>query len=189
MSEMLLLLRDVLRVDDADQESRLDDGLVRRIACEDIFDAALKADSAARDEAFRKAHSVNLRKNARLPWTWNEPLTRSKPLEKRDPEKFAERHAARLQQVTERLGKLFGAGTQVAMIVDGRTAGTILHICANDECKTHRQFSLRNLATGARRVQKTCARNSCSEGLSVSDFVSRSAEASCRGYHTWQVIC
>jgi ParB family transcriptional regulator, chromosome partitioning protein len=31
--------------------------------------------------------------------------------------------------------------TQAAIIVDGRKAGTILHICADEKCKTHRQFS------------------------------------------------
>ena len=31
--------------------------------------------------------------------------------------------------------------TQTAIIVDGRKAGTILHICADEKCKTHQQFS------------------------------------------------
>jgi ParB family transcriptional regulator, chromosome partitioning protein len=31
--------------------------------------------------------------------------------------------------------------TQAAVIVDGREAGTVLHICADENCKTHRQFS------------------------------------------------
>ena len=31
--------------------------------------------------------------------------------------------------------------TQAAIIVDGRKAGTILHVCADEKCKTHRQFS------------------------------------------------
>jgi len=31
--------------------------------------------------------------------------------------------------------------TQAAIIVDGRKAGTILQICADEKCKTHRQFS------------------------------------------------
>ena len=31
--------------------------------------------------------------------------------------------------------------TQAAIIVDGRKAGTILHICTDEKCKTHRQFS------------------------------------------------
>lgn len=31
--------------------------------------------------------------------------------------------------------------TQAAIIVDGREAGTVLHICADEKCKTHRQFS------------------------------------------------
>lgn len=31
--------------------------------------------------------------------------------------------------------------TQAAVIVDGREAGTVLHICAEENCKTHRQFS------------------------------------------------
>jgi hypothetical protein len=30
---------------------------------------------------------------------------------------------------------------QAAVIVDGREAGTVLHICADENCKTHRQFS------------------------------------------------
>jgi ParB family transcriptional regulator, chromosome partitioning protein len=33
------------------------------------------------------------------------------------------------------------SSTHVAVIVDGREAGTVLHICADDQCKTHRQFS------------------------------------------------
>src|SRR5579863_4993620 len=31
--------------------------------------------------------------------------------------------------------------TQAGVIVDGRKAGTILHVCADENCKTHRQFS------------------------------------------------
>jgi len=31
--------------------------------------------------------------------------------------------------------------TQAAIIVDGRKAGTILHICMDEKCKTHQQFS------------------------------------------------
>jgi ParB family chromosome partitioning protein len=31
--------------------------------------------------------------------------------------------------------------TQAAVIVDGRQAGTVLHVCTDEKCKTHRQFS------------------------------------------------
>ena len=31
--------------------------------------------------------------------------------------------------------------TRVAIIVDGREAGTVMNICADEQCKTHRQFS------------------------------------------------
>lgn len=33
------------------------------------------------------------------------------------------------------------AHTQPAVIVDGREAGTVLHVCADEKCQTHRQFS------------------------------------------------
>jgi len=31
--------------------------------------------------------------------------------------------------------------TQVAVVVDGRKAGTVMHVCTDEKCKTHRQFS------------------------------------------------
>jgi ParB family chromosome partitioning protein len=31
--------------------------------------------------------------------------------------------------------------TQAGVIIDGRKAGTILHVCTDEKCKTHRQFS------------------------------------------------
>ncbi len=31
--------------------------------------------------------------------------------------------------------------TQPAVLVDGRKAGTVLHVCTDEKCKTHRQFS------------------------------------------------
>jgi len=31
--------------------------------------------------------------------------------------------------------------TQVAVAVDGRKAGTVMHVCTDEKCKTHRQFS------------------------------------------------
>jgi ParB family chromosome partitioning protein len=31
--------------------------------------------------------------------------------------------------------------TKVAVVVDGRKAGTVVHVCAEEKCKTHRQFS------------------------------------------------
>ena len=31
--------------------------------------------------------------------------------------------------------------TQVAVVVDGREAGTVMHVCAEEKCKIHRQFS------------------------------------------------
>jgi len=33
------------------------------------------------------------------------------------------------------------AHTQVAVVVDGRKAGTVMHVCTNEKCKTHRQCS------------------------------------------------
>lgn len=110
MSEMLLLLRDALRTDDNEVPSACDDGFGAKILGTE-FDAALKVDSAARDEAFRRAHSVNLVKNARLPWTWNESLTRAKPLEKRTGT-FTQNHAARLEAVSAQLEKLFSRDSE-----------------------------------------------------------------------------
>src|SRR5713226_35107 len=31
--------------------------------------------------------------------------------------------------------------TQIAVVVDGRKAGTVIHICTDEKCKAHRQFS------------------------------------------------
>lgn len=31
--------------------------------------------------------------------------------------------------------------TQIAVVVDGRKAGTVMHVCTDEKCKTHRQFS------------------------------------------------
>jgi hypothetical protein len=31
--------------------------------------------------------------------------------------------------------------TQVAVVVDGRKAGTVMHVCTDEKCKIHRQFS------------------------------------------------
>src|SRR6185437_10553550 len=54
--------------------------------------------------------------------------------------------------------------TRVAVVVDGRKAGTVMHICADEKCKMHRQFSRyeisqeereqRRKLTFALRVQK-----------------------------------
>ena len=77
--------------------------------------------------------------------------------------------------------------TQVAVVVDGRKAGTVMHVCTGEKCKTHRQFShyevspqereqRRKLALAA-RVQKEARaqilqaiRNKLPGGLARADF-------------------
>jgi len=47
--------------------------------------------------------------------------------------------------------------TQSAIIVDGRKAGTILRICADETCKTHRQFSHYEISPQEREQRKKLA--------------------------------
>jgi len=47
--------------------------------------------------------------------------------------------------------------TQAAIIVDGRKAGTILHICADENCKTHRQFSHYEISPQEREQRRKLA--------------------------------
>jgi ParB family transcriptional regulator, chromosome partitioning protein len=47
--------------------------------------------------------------------------------------------------------------TQAAVIVDGREAGTILHVCADEECKTHRQFSHYEISPQEREQRRKLA--------------------------------
>lgn len=47
--------------------------------------------------------------------------------------------------------------TQAAVIVDGREAGTILQICADDKCKTHRQFSHYEISPQERKQRRKLA--------------------------------
>jgi hypothetical protein len=47
--------------------------------------------------------------------------------------------------------------TQVAVVVDGREAGTILHICAEENCKTHRQFSHYEISPQEREQRRKLA--------------------------------
>jgi len=47
--------------------------------------------------------------------------------------------------------------TQAAVIVDGRKAGTILHVCADEKCKTHRQFSHYQISPQEREQRRKLA--------------------------------
>jgi len=47
--------------------------------------------------------------------------------------------------------------TQAAVIVDGREAGTVLQICADEECKTHRQFSHYEISPQERKQRRKLA--------------------------------
>jgi ParB family transcriptional regulator, chromosome partitioning protein len=47
--------------------------------------------------------------------------------------------------------------TQAAVIVDGREAGTILHVCADEECETHRQFSRYEISPQEREQRRKLA--------------------------------
>lgn len=44
--------------------------------------------------------------------------------------------------------------TEVAVIVDGRKAGTVMHICTDEECKTHREFSRYELSPQEREQRR-----------------------------------
>jgi len=47
--------------------------------------------------------------------------------------------------------------TQVAVIVDGREAGRILHICSDEDCKTHRKFSHYEISPQEREQRRKLA--------------------------------
>ena len=48
--------------------------------------------------------------------------------------------------------------TQAAVIVDGREAGTVLRICADERCKTHRQFSHYQISPQEQEQRRKVAR-------------------------------
>jgi ParB family transcriptional regulator, chromosome partitioning protein len=56
---------------------------------------------------------------------------------------------------TERPGEC--PSTRVAIIVDGREAGTIMNICADEQCKTHRQFSHYEISPQEREQRRKIA--------------------------------
>jgi ParB family transcriptional regulator, chromosome partitioning protein len=56
---------------------------------------------------------------------------------------------------TEREGEC--PHTQAAVIVDGREAGTVLRICAHENCKTHRQFSHYEISPQEREQRRRLA--------------------------------
>ena len=47
--------------------------------------------------------------------------------------------------------------TQSAVMVDGRKAGTVLHICTDEKCKTHRQFSHYEISPQEREQRRKIA--------------------------------
>jgi ParB family transcriptional regulator, chromosome partitioning protein len=47
--------------------------------------------------------------------------------------------------------------TQVAVVVDGRKAGTVMHICTDEKCKTHRQFSRYEISPQEREQRRKLA--------------------------------
>jgi ParB family chromosome partitioning protein len=47
--------------------------------------------------------------------------------------------------------------TQVAVVVDGRKAGTVMHVCTDEECKTHRQFSHYEISPQEREQRRKLA--------------------------------
>lgn len=47
--------------------------------------------------------------------------------------------------------------TQAGVIVDGREAGTVLHICADESCQTHRQFSRYEISPQEREQRRKLA--------------------------------
>jgi ParB family chromosome partitioning protein len=47
--------------------------------------------------------------------------------------------------------------TRAAVIVDGRQAGTVLHVCTDEECKTHRQFSHYEISPQEREQRRKIA--------------------------------
>ena len=47
--------------------------------------------------------------------------------------------------------------TKPAVIVDGRQAGTVLHVCTDEKCKTHRQFSHYEISPQEREQRRKIA--------------------------------
>src|SRR5712671_3402888 len=47
--------------------------------------------------------------------------------------------------------------TQVAVVVDGRRAGTVIHVCTDEKCKTHRQFSHYEISPQEREQRRKLA--------------------------------
>ena len=47
--------------------------------------------------------------------------------------------------------------TRAAVIVDGRQAGTVLHVCTDEKCKTHRQFSHYEMSPQVRERRRKIA--------------------------------
>ena len=47
--------------------------------------------------------------------------------------------------------------TQVAVVVDGRKAGTVIHVCTEEKCKTHRQFSHYEISPQEREQRRKLA--------------------------------
>ncbi len=69
--------------------------------------------------------------------------------------------------------------TQVAVIIDGRKAGTVVHVCAEEKCKTHRQFSHYEISPQEREQRrKLCACSSGSEGITFAHFAGGQAKTS-----------
>jgi ParB family chromosome partitioning protein len=56
---------------------------------------------------------------------------------------------------TERPGEC--PSTRVAIIIDGREAGTVLNICADGQCKTHREFSHYEISPQEREQRRKLA--------------------------------
>ncbi len=47
--------------------------------------------------------------------------------------------------------------TQVAVVVDGRKAGTVIHVCTDEKCKTHRKFSRYEISPQEREQRRKLA--------------------------------
>jgi hypothetical protein len=55
----------------------------------------------------------------------------------------------------ERVGEC--PNTQVAVVIDGRKAGTVMHVCTDEKCKTHRQFSRYEISPQEREQRRKLA--------------------------------
>jgi ParB family chromosome partitioning protein len=47
--------------------------------------------------------------------------------------------------------------TQVAVVIDSRKAGTVMHVCSDEKCKTHRQFSRYEISPQEREQRRKLA--------------------------------